>query len=135
MIDKIPYGTKHTILYANNVFELRANNIGLRHCSTEYAILVQDDMLILEENWDLRLIKPVLAFDDIWAVTSRGSFNLKSNGDWYNIKESAVGHLINKNSILPRNKCYVGQLINRALYLLKWLYVRKKIFLMNHYQE
>ena len=119
MVGNIPHGAKHTILYADNVFELRANNIGLRHCTTDYAIIVQDDMLIMEKDWDLRLIKPILAFNDIWAVTARTSCSLNMDGTWYNIKESAVGHLIGINNTLPRDRCYIGQVVNRGPLLIK----------------
>ena len=38
-----------TILYAANVFETTANNIGLRRATGEKVIIVQDDMVITEE--------------------------------------------------------------------------------------
>jgi glycosyltransferase involved in cell wall biosynthesis len=119
MIDKVPHGAKHKILYANNVFEIRANNIGLRNCTTDYAILVQDDMLILEQDWDLRLMKPVLTFNDIWAVTARTSCSLDKTGNWYNLKEASIGHNYGKVNILDRNKCYVGQVVNMGPLLVR----------------
>lgn len=120
MISKIPHNASHKVLYAPDVFELRANNIGLRNCVTDYAILVQDDMLIMEKDWDLRLIKPIQTFNDIWAVTARTSCSLNIDGGWYNIKESTVGHRIGSNNQeLPRDKCYVGQVVNRGPLLVK----------------
>ena len=47
-----------TILYAANVFETTANNIGLRRATGEKVIIVQDDMVITEEAWNKRLQKP-----------------------------------------------------------------------------
>ena len=40
-----------TILYAANVFETTANNIGLRRASGDKVIIVQDDMIINEVDF------------------------------------------------------------------------------------
>jgi hypothetical protein len=60
-----------------NVFETIANNTAMRNASQEsnYIIIVQDDMIIEEDGWDARLIKPLQVFDDVFAVTARQSFN------------------------------------------------------------
>lgn len=68
-----------TILYAANVFETTANNIGLRRASGDKVIIVQDDMIINEEGWNQRLQKPFDKFDDVFAVTSRVSHNWEFN--------------------------------------------------------
>ena len=70
-----------TILYAANVFETTANNIGLRRATGEKVIIVQDDMVITEEGWNKRLQKPFDRFDDVFAVTARMSHNWIFNPD------------------------------------------------------
>ena len=40
------------IIITDDIWETRANNIGLREVITEYATIVQDDMLIKQKNWD-----------------------------------------------------------------------------------
>ena len=64
-----------TVLYAANVFETTANNMGLRRASADKVIIVQDDMVITEQGWNERLQKPFDKFDDVFAVTARMSHN------------------------------------------------------------
>jgi glycosyltransferase involved in cell wall biosynthesis len=62
-------------LYANDVFETKANNIGLKASTEEYCIIVQDDMIMNEAAWNERLVKPVKSFSDVFAVTSQTAHN------------------------------------------------------------
>jgi glycosyltransferase involved in cell wall biosynthesis len=109
----------YNILYTPDVFEIKSNNAGLKICKNEYAIIVQDDMQIMEKNWDLHLLKPMLQYDDIWAVTARTSCSLGLDGTWYNIIEGPVGHNYGKPTTLSRNIAYVGQVVNRGPLLVK----------------
>jgi len=68
-----------TFKYADNVFETKANNIGLKEAVGTYAIIVQDDMIIKEGGWNQRLRKPFDAFDDVFAVTARTAHNYVFN--------------------------------------------------------
>jgi len=69
----------HTIITTPNVFETKANNAGLRCAKGEYVIIVQDDMIIREQDWNKRMQKPFDAFDDVFAVTSRTAHNWEVN--------------------------------------------------------
>jgi glycosyltransferase involved in cell wall biosynthesis len=69
----------HTIITTPDVFETRANNSGLKNAKGDYVIIVQDDMIIKESGWNLRMQKPFDAFDDVFAVTSRTAHNWKLN--------------------------------------------------------
>ena len=115
----IPHSATHTIIKTDDVFELRANNAGLRICKNEYAILVQDDMQIEEEGWNDRLMKPILQYPDIWAVTARTSCSLHPDGYWHNICEGPVGHKYTKDAKFARNVAFVGQVVNRGPLLVK----------------
>jgi glycosyltransferase involved in cell wall biosynthesis len=61
--------------YAPDVFETKANNIGLKRAESDYVIIIQDDMLINEDNWNIRLIKPFIQFEDVFAVSANCSHN------------------------------------------------------------
>lgn len=124
-------GINYKIIKTNDVFELRANNAGLKACKNEYAIIVQDDMCIKESNWNDRLMMPIKTFDDIWAVTARAAVSLDVNDRWYNIKEGPVGHRFSTDSNYPRNVVHVGQIVNRGPLLLK-MSVMKSI---NYFDE
>lgn len=67
------------VLYADNVFETKANNIGLKAASGDKVIIVQDDMIVNEDEWNLRLQKPFDHFSDVFAVTARTAHNWEFN--------------------------------------------------------
>ena len=56
------------LLYAPDVFETKANNIGLKAAKGDKVIIIQDDMIVNEQDWNLRMEKPFKVFDDVFAV-------------------------------------------------------------------
>lgn len=62
-------------LYADNVFETKSNNIAAKASEGDFIFIVQDDMLINEDGWDLRMLKPFQKFKDVFSVTSKTSHN------------------------------------------------------------
>lgn len=56
-----------------DIHETRANNAGLKSCKGKYAILVQDDMIVNEIGWDKRLMKPMVLWEDVFAVSARNA--------------------------------------------------------------
>jgi glycosyltransferase involved in cell wall biosynthesis len=62
-------------IYAPDVFETTANNLGMKIAKGDKIIIVQDDMIIKEKGWNVRMEKPFKAFDDVFAVTSRTAHN------------------------------------------------------------
>jgi glycosyltransferase involved in cell wall biosynthesis len=66
------------IFYAENVFETKANNIGLKQSQGDKVIIVQDDMIINEYSWNKNLSKPFV-FDDVFAVTAKTAHNWELN--------------------------------------------------------
>lgn len=67
------------VLHEDNVFETKANNAGIRAGKSPYIIIVQDDMVILEDKWNERMLEPFTAFDDVFAVTSKAAHGLTVN--------------------------------------------------------
>jgi glycosyltransferase involved in cell wall biosynthesis len=70
---------KINILETPDVYEIMANNAGLRVCNSEIAILIQDDVIVNEEGWNHRLTKPFRTFDDVFAVTANCAHNWEFN--------------------------------------------------------
>lgn len=64
-------------IYTPDVFETKANNIGMKIANGNIFILVQDDMVITEKNWDIRIIKPIITFNDVISVTAKTAHNIK----------------------------------------------------------
>ena len=65
----------HKIIHTPDVFETKANNAGLKECSGEFAIIIQDDIVIKEKDWNMRMQKPFLKYNDIFAVTANCAHN------------------------------------------------------------
>lgn len=69
------FNKKITYIYTDDVFELKANNAGLKEVLSNYVILIQDDMIIKEKNFDKRMLSPFNQYDDVFAVTSQTAHN------------------------------------------------------------
>lgn len=124
-LHKLPEHCSYKIIHTPDVYELKANNSGLRACSNDYGIIVQDDMQLMEKDWDKRLIAPMLKYPDIWAVTARTTCSLSIKGEWYNQIEGPVGHNYGKPTSLSRDHIYIGQIVNRGPLLLKMSVMRE----------
>lgn len=68
------------IFYADDVFETKANNIGLKKSQGDKVIIIQDDMIINEYSWNKNLLKPFI-FDDVFAVTAKTAHNWEINSE------------------------------------------------------
>lgn len=66
------------VLYADDVFETKANNIGLKQAQGEKVIIVQDDMIINHPGWNKVLARPFI-FNDVFAVTAKTAHNWVTN--------------------------------------------------------
>lgn len=67
------------LIFAPDVFETKANNLGLKIAQGDKVIIVQDDMIIREHGWNQRMQKPFDKFDDVFAVTSRTAHDWELN--------------------------------------------------------
>ena len=69
----------YKILFADNVFETKANNMCLKEASRNYVCIIQDDQIITEKDWDVRILRPFKEFSDVFAVTGRTAHNYYEN--------------------------------------------------------
>ena len=77
----------------DDIFETRSNNIAAKNSSGDYIAIVQDDMLINEDGWNLRMLEPFNNFSDVFSVTSRTSHNwiINPNSHHINLNEIPSG--------------------------------------------
>ena len=59
------------IIHTPNLNETLANNVGLKASTADYSIIVQDDCLIQEYNFDQRLLRPFKRIPNLLAVSGR----------------------------------------------------------------
>jgi glycosyltransferase involved in cell wall biosynthesis len=120
VLQKIKQKNNCKVLYADNVFETKANNIGLKEAENKYCFLIQDDMIIDEIAWDARMLKP-FQINNVFGVTANTSHNWIYNPN--NICEIAetdnwsdilihVDHANKKN--INRNTFAIRDCINRG---------------------
>lgn len=75
------------IAVAPDINETLANNSGLQQSMYKYSIIVQDDCLIKEPEFDKRLLKPFKVVENVMAVSGRDAVDTRLiNGqlDYYN---------------------------------------------------
>ena len=132
---------QHKILYADNVFETKANNIGLKECSGDYISIIQDDMLIKESEWNYNLIKPFQKYEDVFSVTALTSHNIgfippegnQIEGQYYMLNfPDAIG----KNNIkqpIPRDEFHIRLTSNRGPLMITHDYLEKLNYLDEAY--
>ena len=95
IVKDILFNSKLSIkyIYTDDVFELKANNEGLKNVTSDYVILIQDDMIIKEKDFDKRMLKPFLTFSDVFAVTSQTAHNNTNiNGTLHSTNEADRRH-------------------------------------------
>ena len=122
---------KCIIIETANLYETRANNVGLKNATQPYVVIIQDDMLLMEQNWDKRLLKPFLEFNDIFAITARTSCRMNINGEWCNIIEGPVGCNYGKESKISRDYVYIDQVVNRG----PLMFDNKKLEILGYFDE
>lgn len=113
-------------VYTDDVFETRANNSGLKEVTSDYVILIQDDMIIKEKDFDKRMLKPFISFDDVFVVTSQTAHNNQINNNTVITTESADRRLG-----YPRDKFAVREIANRG----PLMYDYKDLVKLNFFDE
>lgn len=110
--------------YTPDVFETQANNEGLRHASENFCLIIQDDMVVREQDYDRRLIKPMQVWPEIFAVTARTSEDdVIIEGKLVHINQAGIEQGTPRNVVAIRDSCNRGPLLIRhsALKTLNYL--------------
>ena len=105
------------IILTDNIWETKANNVGLRKVKTEYATIVQDDMLIMQKNWDIKLLTNFLNYE-IFAVSGRACHDFRFSDNKFK-----VVNIFGREYPFSNNNIF-GKIIGKLIYFLKpyWLY-------------
>ena len=112
------------VIETPDVFETKANNVGLKLATGDIAIIIQDDMIINESDWNIRLTKPFMVFDDVFAVTANCAHNWEINPNSKHIHGTTNNdyewsdiliHTDHSNKTnTPRNIFRIRQCVNRG---------------------
>lgn len=104
-----PNRFKYIILRADNVFEVKACRMGMLVSTEPYCMSIQDDMVITWFGYDLRLMKPFLMWDDVFAVTSLASCNIIIT-----LEDTVAWDDLRNDQNTPRNIFAIRDTINRG---------------------
>jgi glycosyltransferase involved in cell wall biosynthesis len=99
---------------ANNVFEVKANNIGLKLSECTYSCIIQDDMVITHKHFDHKLLYPFYSIPNVFAVTGRTAHNdmvVKKN--WFK-KRLVFADIAGRENNLGENNFAIRDVVNRG---------------------
>lgn len=100
------------ILYADDVFEVKANNLGLRASTQPYCMIIQDDMVIQERGFDDKLLTPLLKFNDVFAVSARTAHdNVLIGNEIHHVNIVGKESNLAKGVYAVRDSCNRGPLV------------------------
>jgi len=71
-IRSAPPRFRFDVVSTDDVWETKANNVGLRMVESPYATILQDDMLLKERSWDRKLLD-VFGKANVFSVTGRAA--------------------------------------------------------------
>ena len=70
------------VFKTDDIWETRANNVGIKLCKSPYVTIIQDDMLIKHHHWDTMLFGVFKKFD-IFSVSGRACHDFAfRNGEY-----------------------------------------------------
>lgn len=114
----------HKIIHTPDVFETKANNAGLKECSGDFVTIIQDDIVINEYAWNMRMQKPFIKCDDIFAVSANYSHNyiLNTQSKHLNMEEDLdncwcdILQSVDEASVknIPRDTFAIRSTVNRG---------------------
>lgn len=103
-----------TSMIVNDVWEVRANNLGLKLSRQPYCMIIQDDMVVQEKNFDLKLLSPFVRFDDVFAVSARTAHdNTIINAQLHHINPVGKETKLAPKIFAIRDSCNRGPLLLR----------------------
>jgi glycosyltransferase involved in cell wall biosynthesis len=120
------FNKKLDFIYTDDVFELRANNAGLKIVESNYVILIQDDMIVKEKNFDKRMLSPFQNFSDVFAVTSQTAHNNRILGNNLILDNPA-----DRRQGYPRDKFAIREIANRG----PLMYNYSDLVTLNYFDE
>jgi len=113
-------------IYADDIWEVKANNLTFKNATCPYILTIQDDMLLLEKDFDKRIMLPFFKVENLLGVSARNAQDQRiENGElsFYNL----FGHDVDS----PRDILGVREIIIRG----PIMYDHQKLEAMNYLDE
>ena len=113
----------YKLIFTDDIWETKANNVGLRMVQTKYATIVQDDMLIMQKNWDATLLNYFKKFK-LFAISGRASHNFSFRNNQFKVEN------ISGREYPISNNNFFGKVIGKLVSIFRpfWIYNLFKFF-------
>ena len=113
----------YKLIFTDDIWETKANNVGLREVQTKYATIIQDDMLIMQKNWDSTLLNYFKKFK-LFAISGRAAHNFS-----FHKNKFKVINISGREYPLSNNN-FFGKVIGKFISILKpfWIYKYFRFF-------
>ena len=108
---------KLKVLYTPDVYEVKANNAGMKTAIGSYFIIIQDDQIIYERGWEKRLTYPMEVYNNVFAVSARAAHDnvkAKKGLKYLNLVDNRINKYVSRNTFFIRDSCNRGPLALRA---------------------
>jgi GT2 family glycosyltransferase len=103
---------KMVITSTDDVWEVKANNVGLKLSTQPYCMIIQDDMVVQEKDFDKKLLTPFLAYKDVFAVSARTTHdNTIIDNQLHHIHPVGKESNLAKGIFVIRDSCNRGPLL------------------------
>ena len=113
----------YKLIFTDDIWETKANNVGLRMVQTKYATIVQDDMLIMQKNWDATLLNYFKKFK-LFAISGRAAHNFSFSNNQFKVEN------ISGREYPISNNNFFGKVIGKLVSIFRpfWIYNYFKFF-------
>jgi glycosyltransferase involved in cell wall biosynthesis len=115
------------LIYADNIFEVKACNIGFKTATCSYILNIQDDMVIEEIDFDKKFLKPFSIVPELISVSARDAVDVGLD-DYGNIK---FYNMFGKDAMSPKGILGIRDIVNRG----PILFDHKKLEELNYLDE
>tara|TARA_Y100000589_G_C27120781_1_gene616352 strand:+ start:623 stop:1438 length:816 start_codon:yes stop_codon:yes gene_type:complete len=112
------------LIFTEDIWETKANNVGLRSVKTKYATIVQDDMLIMQKNWDSTLLNYLSKFK-LFSISGRAAHDFS----FINSNQFIVKNISGREYPISNNN-FLGRVIGKLVSIFKpyWIYKYFRFF-------
>lgn len=119
--------TKHfELAFFEDQFETKSNNRAIKRSSENFILIIQDDCIIKEKDFDIKLLTPFLMWSDVGGVTGNTSHNwvVNENSEDFNVVggkylmdrwATTLTHLDHANKdTVKKGEFQIRQCVNRS---------------------
>lgn len=107
------YNVAYSFIYADDIYEIRCNNLALKRAQGDVIVFIQDDNWMHDQNWDATLLEAMDRVEYVGVVGLLAGLRLLSDFRRQRIEVDRPHHKKNPGSFRPPLGIYAVDAINR----------------------